>query len=160
MRDELLLPVHLGYTVTLSNDSYILGLGGYIPRYGLPGILINYGGFPLGKPLSQYSQFVFDDAFAIALREDYVQRLARGQSVQQVPGSLPPVVPGQTSADAMDVSLLNLSQVDLATVDLAAIDVNALQIKCFTCSKVGHFQRDCPRNRGSRTVTRLRRSEG
>ena len=101
-----------------------------------------------------------DDAFAIALREDYVQRLARGQSVQQVPGSLPPVVPGQTSAEAMDVSLLDLSQVDLATVDLAAIDVNALHIKCFTCSKMGHFQRDCPRNRGSRSVTRSRRSEG
>jgi hypothetical protein len=100
-----------------------------------------------------------DDAFAIALREDYVQRLARGQSVQQVPGSLPPVVPGQTSAEAMDVSLLDLSQVDLATVDLAAIDVNALHIKCFTCSKMGHFQRDCPRNRGSRSVTRSRQVE-
>jgi hypothetical protein len=37
--------VHLGYIVTLSNDSSILGLGGYIPGYGLPGILV-MGGFP------------------------------------------------------------------------------------------------------------------
>ena len=101
-----------------------------------------------------------DDAFAIALREDYVQRLARGQPAQQVPGSLPPAAPGQAPAEAMDVSLLDLSQVDLATVDLAAIDVNALHIKCFTCSKMGHFQRDCPRNRGSRSTFRARRGNG
>jgi hypothetical protein len=37
--------VHLGYIVTLSNNSSILGLGGYIPGYGLPGILV-MGGFP------------------------------------------------------------------------------------------------------------------
>jgi hypothetical protein len=101
-----------------------------------------------------------DDAFVIALREDYVQRLARGQPVQQAPGSLPSGVPAQPPAEAMDVSLLDLSQVDLATMDLAAIDVDALHIKCFTCSKMGHFQRDCPRNRGSRPGFRARRGNG
>jgi hypothetical protein len=43
--------VLLGYIVTLSNDSSILGLGGYIPRYGLPGILIR-GVSPVGNPQS------------------------------------------------------------------------------------------------------------
>jgi hypothetical protein len=98
------------------------------------------------------------DAFAIALREDYVQRLARGQPVQQVPGSLPPTAAGQAPEEAMDISLLDLSQAGLATVDLAAIDVNALHSKCFTCSKMGHFQRDCPHNRGSQPSFRARRA--
>jgi hypothetical protein len=104
-----------------------------------------------------------DDAFAVALREDYVQRLARGQPAQQVPGSLLPAAPGQAPTEAMDVPLLDLSQVDLATVDLAAIDVNALHIKCFTCSKMGHIQREKAlqiMHDGSRPTFRARRGNG
>jgi hypothetical protein len=51
--------VHLGYIVTLSNDSSILGLGGYIPGYGLPGILV-MGGFPYREISQSIQQFVFD----------------------------------------------------------------------------------------------------
>jgi hypothetical protein len=99
--------------------------------------------------LSREEPTTLVEAFAIALLEDHVQTCTRssGPADSWLCDGVAYVA---APAEAMYVSLLHLSQVDLTAVDLAAIDVNALHIKCFTCSKVGRFQRNWPRNRASR----------
>ena len=85
----------------------------------------------------------------IAICEDQCDRQARGLPIVGVPTTTPPSGSGP---EAMDLSVIDLSKVDLSTMDLSDIDTRALHVKCYTCDKMGHYQRDCARNRGFKTA--------
>lgn len=92
-----------------------------------------------------------EDAIRVAIREDQCDRQARGLPIIGTPTVAPPAS-GSGSAEPMDLSVIDLSNVDLSTMDLSAIDTRALHIKCYTCDKMGHYQRNCPRNRANKTA--------
>jgi hypothetical protein len=101
---------------------------------------------PAKTALFREAPSTLEDAITIALREDHCERQARGLPTNPV---LPPAQ-GGSAPEPMDLSLIDLSGVDLSMYDLSAIDSHALHVKCYTCDKMGHFQRDCPRNRKQR----------
>jgi len=87
---------------------------------------------PAKTKLFRKAPSTLEEAITIALREDYSHRQANGLPVRPL------------SSGPMDAS--GPEPMDLSAVD--SRDSRALNVQCYTCQKVGHYQRDCPRNRG------------
>jgi hypothetical protein len=60
-------------------------------------------------------------------------------------------------AEPMDLSSIDLSGLDLSNYDLSVTDARAPHVQCFAYDRMGHFQRNCPRNGGSGTGSQPRR---
>jgi hypothetical protein len=84
---------------------------------------------PAKTKLFRKAPSTLEEAITIALREDYSHRQANGLPVRPLTG-------GHQDTSGPE------------PMDLSAVDSRALNVQCYTCQKVGHYQRDCPRNRG------------
>jgi hypothetical protein len=113
----------------------------------------NMKGGPVKAAVFRGGCTTLEEAFSIALAEDYVQRATRGLPANSTPMS----TAGPPPAEPMDLSSIDLSGLDLSSYDLSVIDARALHVQCFACGRMGHFQRNCPRNGGSGTGSQPRR---